>query len=720
MSLSPGTATTASNALKQRVQARDRLVQAAESAGQDLQQLLLAALTQGDLAAARSAAAAQDRQLRELAENLRIYQFELHAQADELVAAQARNEQLLSRFATLFGGLPVAALLLGFNGEVVESNGRARQLLALRPAGSGLRFLHRMVDQKAYQEHVRPAIHEAFDTGASALDSVPLLAEDGRRFVGELHIARLPGPGQELSCVIIDRSEQLQTLQALRQSEAFLASSARLARTGGWELQLRPRQLRWSAELLGLFGLHQGHPLAMDSLDTLLGLCSPYDRGLLARAVAGAEAGQAFEIELDMHTNDGQPLRMLAAGYACQENGEIDRVSGVFQDISLQAEARRRIDDLTERLHQAHDAGGIGIWDWDLAAGTMLLDERLRQLLGLQPDSAPPGTDLVAVLGAHLQADDARLLAQAVARTLEQRVPLNQELRRRDETDAQSPPGRRFLHITGRAHFDAEGRATRLVGCAWDSSPEHEAARLRAAKDAAESASRAKSDFLSRMSHELRTPLNAILGFSQLMRLEAEGGDLQLKPHRVALIESAARHLLDLVNEVLDVSRIESGQMQVRMTAVPLQPLLGEVLGLLEGQAAQAAVQLHDHTARALRPHGLVVQADRLRLKEVLINVISNAIKYNLPGGQVQIDAATTDGELVLTVLDTGRGLDKQQMTGLFQPFNRLGAEASGIEGTGMGLFVSQRFMELMGGRIVVSSRPGVGTMVQLLLKQAA
>ena len=109
----------------------------------------------------------------------------------------------------------------------------------------------------------------------------------------------------------------------------------------------------------------------------------------------------------------------------------------------------------------------------------------------------------------------------------------------------------------------------RLVGCAWDSSPEHEAARLLAAKEAAESASRAKSAFLSRMSHELRTPLNAILGFSQLMRMEAEAGDLVLKPHRVTLIETAARHLLDLVNEVLDVSRIESGQRG--SAAVPLR-----------------------------------------------------------------------------------------------------------------------------------------------------
>lgn len=303
--------------------------------------------------------------------------------------------------------------------------------------------------------------------------------------------------------------------------------------------------------------------------------------------MALAEAGQAFEFELDMDSAEARPLRMLVAGHAGNgsgadnSGGQLDRFSGVFQDISLQAEARHRIDDLTERLSLANEAGGIGVWDWNLATGELLLDERLHPLLGLAPRRVPPQTDLLAVLGAHL-------LAQAVANTLQQQTPLNLELRRRpwplagtDAAGAAGPAGpaglvgRYFLRITGRAHFDATGQPLR---CAWDSSPEHAAARLRAAKEAAESASRAKSAFLLRMSHELRAPLNAILGFSQIMRMEAEGGDLVLKPHRVGLIENAARHL-------------------------PRLP-------------------------------GLAVLADRLRLKEVLIDLVSNAIKYNRPGGR--------------------------------------------------------------------------------------
>jgi signal transduction histidine kinase len=296
--------------------------------------------------------------------------------------------------------------------------------------------------------------------------------------------------------------------------------------------------------------------------------------------------------------------------------------------------------------------------------------------------------------------------------SLNRHEPLNQELRRAARPGG--PGSERWLHITGRAHFDDFGRTHRFVGCAWDSSPEHEAARLLAAKEAAESASRAKSAFLSRMSHELRTPLNAILGFSQLMRMEAEAGDLVMKPHRVHLIEAAARHLLDLVNEVLDVSRIESGQVQVRLAAFALQDIVAEALPLVQGLADKGGVSMHDHL-RDTPP--LQVMGDRLRLTEVLINLLSNAIKYNQAGGRVDVRAEATADGLQLTVADTGRGMDAVQLAGMFQPFNRLGAEASEIEGTGMGLFVSRRFVELMGGSIDVASRPGEGTTFTVKLR---
>ena len=707
-------------ALKRKVEARDRLVAQAENAGALLQDQVLGALARGDVELAEAAAQRNEAQLREITENLRIYQAELHAQADELAASQERTEQVLNRFAALFADMPVAALLVGYNGQVIEHNAKAASLFKFRPRVSGVRFLHRAVQSDHYQARVRPAFHEARATGASALEDVEFITESGQHFVGEMHIARLPvfpeGEAQ-FTCAIIDRTEHFEDLraiqqsaEALRQSEAFLGDSARLARIGGWELSLYPRGMRWSKELRALFEVSPDDP---DTLEATLARCTQRDRATLAHAVAAAERGEAFEIEIDMHTTGGRVMRMLAVGHADIEDGLVSRVSGVFQDITGVSQARQQIGDLTERLNLAHDAGGIGIWDWNLQSHQLVFDERMDQLLGRRPtDDGVAAVDLPAALAPYLHPDDLRLFVEAAGRALTERAPLNVELRRAD-------PGlsERWLHLTGRAHHDDQGRAMRLMGCAWDSSPEHEAARLRAARDAAESASRAKSAFLSRMSHELRTPLNAILGFSQLMRMEAESGDLVLKPHRVTLIETAARHLLELVNEVLDVSRIESGQLQVSLARFDIQAVLQEAHSLLHGLATQRSVTVHDHVAAL---DGLPVLADRLRLKEVLINLLSNAIKYNVQGGRVDVLARAL-GEIVeITVSDTGRGLDEQQLGGLFQPFNRLGAEATGVEGTGMGLFVSRRFMELIGGSITATSRPGEGTSFTLRLNAPA
>jgi signal transduction histidine kinase len=420
--------------------------------------------------------------------------------------------------------------------------------------------------------------------------------------------------------------------------------------------------------------------------------------------VASAERGASFEVELDMRSAEGRPLRVLAVGHAERADGVVVRVHGVLQDISTQHLVRRQMGDLSERLAIANDAGGIGVWDCDLLQGSVVFDRRLCELLGLQ--TSPLG-DLAEALRPHLLADSALLLDTALRAAIDHLEPLNLELHLAPHH------GDRWLQLTGRAHPDALGHAVRLVGCAWDNSPQHEALRLVAAKDAAESASRAKSAFLSRMSHELRTPLNAILGFSQLMRMEAEAGDLVLKPHRVTLIESAARHLLDLVNEVLDVSRIESGRLDVTLAPFDVTAVIHESALLVQGLAEQTSVTLELPPLSLRAP----VLGDRLRLKEVLINLLTNAVKYNRPGGRVQVDVSPRDGQVVLDVADTGRGLDEEQLAGLFQPFNRVGAEASGIEGTGMGLFVSQRFMELMGGRIDVRSRPGAGTTFSVQLQ---
>jgi signal transduction histidine kinase len=715
------------NGLKRSVQARDRLALRAELASVALPQQLQRALAEHDNDGAQAALRRNALGLAELAEDLRIYQAELHAQADELAASQARSDELLARFTTLFSRMPVAAMLVGDNGEVLEFNARAAALLQLPQRVAAARFLHRLVEPAHYQQRVRPAFHEARAAGASVVDAVRFNAA-GAGFTGELHIAWLPGtPGGGAGsdgpylCAVIDRTEHIEDLSALRASEealrasrALLADSARLARIGGWALTLPHRQWEFSTELRRLLALPDDQPAGPQ---TLLALCAPAQREALTQALAAAEQGQAFELELQMTGGDGRPLRVLAVGHAeVHGHAEPDghdshgtsaaprRITGVLQDITSSVLARQQISELTERLSVANAASGIGVWDWDTGRDTVIVDERMAQLIGLAAPGELPAAGLWRTLAAALPAEEAARLQLAISALVERAQPLALELKR--TTADGGIEG--WLHVTARLHREGAGGTLHVVGSAWDSSAEHEAARLLAAKESAEAASRSKSAFLSRMSHELRTPLNAILGFAQLMRLESEAGDLVLKPHRVQLIETAARHLLDLVNEVLDVSRIESGQLELRLSRLDLREVVRESLALVQGQAESAGVTLHDATAMG---PPLAVLGDRLRLKEVLINLLSNGVKYNHPGGEVRVGAAARpEGGVLLQVDDTGRGLSAEQLLGLFQPFNRLGAEASGIEGTGMGLYVSRRFIELMGGEIEVASEPGRGS----------
>ncbi len=227
---------------------------------------------------------------------------------------------------------------------------------------------------------------------------------------------------------------------------------------------------------------------------------------------------------------------------------------------------------------------------------------------------------------------------------------------------------------------------------------------LRSAKEQAERASTAKSEFLSRVSHELRTPLNAMLGFTQLLELE----DLdQESSEYVDQISRAGEHLLALINEVLDIARIETDHMNLRIEPLPAPDAVREVLELTAPLAARAGVALHGPPADTTRP---TVLADRQRLLQVLLNLVSNAIKYNHPGGRVDVATVEVGGRVRMTVHDTGPGLDDEQIARLFVPFDRLGLEHTGVEGTGVGLALSRGLTERMDGTLSVHSTPGLGS----------
>ena len=238
---------------------------------------------------------------------------------------------------------------------------------------------------------------------------------------------------------------------------------------------------------------------------------------------------------------------------------------------------------------------------------------------------------------------------------------------------------------------------------------------LNGAKAIAEKANLAKSDFLSNMSHELRSPLNAILGFAQLMESDPVPQTTTQKESTGQILQ-AGWYLLDLINEILDLALIESGKLLLSQEPMSLDEVLIDCQSMIEPQAQKHGITMNFYNLQ----EPCFVHADRTRVKQVLINLLSNAIKYNHAGGKVVVDCAVKSPERVrISVTDTGQGLSQEKISQLFQPFNRLGQENSGEEGTGIGLVMTKRLVELMGGTIGVQSTIGTGSVFWVELIRA-
>ena len=236
---------------------------------------------------------------------------------------------------------------------------------------------------------------------------------------------------------------------------------------------------------------------------------------------------------------------------------------------------------------------------------------------------------------------------------------------------------------------------------------------LAMAMEEARSANYAKSAFLSSMSHELRTPLNAILGFAQILSSDRLPSTLEQKKEFAGHILKSGRHLLTLINEILDLAKVESGTVSLSLEPVGLDAILQECRDMIAPLASQRGIGMAFPDACPLN-----VLADRTRLKQILLNLLSNALKYNREQGQVAIECAPhASGRVRISVRDTGVGLDAEQLALLFQPFNRLGQEGGTEEGSGIGLVVTKRLVELMDGNIGVSSAPGEGSIFWIELR---
>jgi len=266
--------------------------------------------------------------------------------------------------------------------------------------------------------------------------------------------------------------------------------------------------------------------------------------------------------------------------------------------------------------------------------------------------------------------------------------------------------GLRECVVTCYPYAQASGEVTHVVIVTRDITKLVESQReLVEARDIAESASRAKSEFLASMSHELRTPLNAILGFSQLFDIDMELPDETRECGRE--IYRAGQHLLALVDGLIDLARIESGKLDLSMGPVSVSSVLAESMALIAPVAKKHHVELVDHNSRRV---DVMVIADCVRLNQALLNLLSNAVKYNRPSGSVKVSCDVDDKKIRINIIDTGQGIPAENQTRVFQAFDRLGAERGQVEGTGIGLVITRRIVEAMGGKIGFSSLEGKGS----------
>ncbi len=384
------------------------------------------------------------------------------------------------------------------------------------------------------------------------------------------------------------------------------------------------------------------------------------------------------------------------------------------RSAQLQAEVVERqrataaLRDSQQRLRNILDHTPIGVAYTDTKGRIRESNPKLREMLGAE------GGRLAATFIADLLHPDDREAEAAVRqRLLAGEVPMTRWRLRCLTVD-----GRTLWAQVGVSVLrDANGVAKRMVWVVEDITEHLALEESNRAREGAEAANRAKSEFLSRMSHELRTPLNAMLGFSQLLELDRRQPLATHQAEWTAQIRQAGWHLLHMINDTLDLARIESGHLEVESRPLDLSELVASAVALLAHDAEQRGIEI----AVRLFDGACAVRGDHTRVKQVLTNLLSNAIKYNVDGGRVLISSHTTARDMVaLEISDSGVGMDATQLAQLFQPFNRLGRESGPVEGTGIGLVISLRLAELMGGTLRARSSRGSGSTFVLELPRVA
>jgi PAS domain S-box-containing protein len=475
---------------------------------------------------------------------------------------------------------------------------------------------------------------------------------------------------------------------------------------GFWEWDLQTQHIEWSGGFWERLGYGPEDAEKISDASEVLTFMHPDDREFAIEAARQhLRSGKPLDVAYRIRTKTGDYIwTQVRADSLRDAHGRATIMSGVNFDITESKKVEAALRESEARQVRIIQASSDGIWEWYADRGGFHFSHRCWELLGYEDvdDVLTEGEDRLKIWRQHIFPQDLSIFDNALVEHLAGRAPFDVEYRlvsRQGEV--------RWIRARGRAVFDQKGQPIMMSGSNMDITEVKRAEeRVIQAKEQAEKANRAKSDFLSSMSHELRTPLNAILGYTQLF--EYDGNLKSQQIDNVREIRKAGEHLLQLINDVLDLAKIESGNMTVSLEPVLVSRLIAECFTLVQPQADAKGVRLSTSLAEFSNTY---VIADHVRFKQALLNLLSNAVKYNFVGGEVDVKLSAQPGQqLRISVRDTGRGIPLQRQSEVFQPFNRLAAENTNIEGSGVGLVITKQLVEMMQGRLDFTSAEGMGT----------
>ena len=482
----------------------------------------------------------------------------------------------------------------------------------------------------------------------------------------------------------------------LKTIEERLLEVQSLAKLGNWQADMKTGALEWSDTIFEIFGFDKQN--FKPCVEAFKNAIHPEDVELVEQCEKKAQETGLHDVVHRIVRPDGEIryVHELARAFK-DKSGNLVRLAGSVQDVTDMKRVEEALKNSESRLNVSQNFANIGTWDYNTQTGELYWSERISPLFG-GPMQEMETTYENFVNALH--PEDRQNVLDAVTDCIENNAKYDIEHRVIWEDGTV-----RWLLERGNVLRDKNGVALNMLGVVQDITLRKEAEQeLFLARQRAERSDQAKSNFLSQMSHELRTPLNAIIGFSQLIQMSTKS---ELEKKQVGNILNAGEHLLSLINDILDLSKVESGQMEFSIENICLNDVINSAFQMTDFYALEHNVQLSIPESSGM---SITVLADFMRLKQVFINLISNAVKYNKAEGQVAIKCEQDGVFAFIHFEDTGIGVSEDMLDQLFMPFNRLNQEQSGIEGTGIGLAITKRFMDEMAGDISVTSVYGQGS----------